>query len=65
GLGRRMHVRGVVKSPRDHPHGGGEAKSPIGRKKGPVDRWGNKALGTRTRSNKRSNKFIVRRRDKK
>jgi large subunit ribosomal protein L2 len=65
GLGRRMHVRGVVKSPRDHPHGGGEAKSPVGRKKGPVDRWGNKALGTRTRSNKRSNKFIVRRRDKK
>ena len=65
GLGRRMHVRGVVKSPRDHPHGGGEAKSPIGRKKGPVDRWGNKALGTRTRSNKRSNKFIVRRRGSK
>ena len=65
GLGRRMHVRGVVKSPRDHPHGGGEAKSPIGRKKGPVDRWGNKALGTRTRSNKRSNKFILRRRGSK
>ena len=65
GLGRRMHVRGVVKSPRDHPHGGGEAKSPIGRKKGPVDRWGNKALGTRTRVNKRSNKFIVRRRGSK
>ena len=65
GLGRRMHVRGVVKSPRDHPHGGGEAKSPVGRKKGPVDRWGNKALGTRTRSNKRSNKFIVRRRGSK
>jgi large subunit ribosomal protein L2 len=62
GLGRRMHVRGVVKSPRDHPHGGGEAKSPIGRKKGPVDRWGNKALGQKTRHNKRTNKFIVRRR---
>lgn len=63
-LGRRPRVRGVVKSPRDHPHGGGEAKSPVGRKKGPVDRWGNKALGTKTRTNKRSNKFIVRRRGK-
>lgn len=63
GLGRKPHVRGVVKSPRDHPHGGGEAKSPVGRKKGPVDRWGNKALGTKTRSNKRTNKYIVRRRN--
>ena len=63
GLGRRPHVRGVVMSPRDHPHGGGEAKSPIGRKKGPVDRWGNKALGKKTRKNKRTNKFIVRRRN--
>lgn len=62
GLGRKPHVRGVVKSPRDHPHGGGEAKSPVGRKKGPVDRWGNKALGRKTRHNKRTNKFIVRRR---
>jgi len=64
-LGRKPHVRGVVKSPRDHPHGGGEAKSPVGRKKGPVDRWGNKALGERTRTNKRTDKFIVRRRSKK
>lgn len=63
GLGRKPKVRGVVKSPRDHPHGGGEAKSPVGRKKGPVDRWGNKALGRKTRTNKRSNPFIVRRRD--
>jgi large subunit ribosomal protein L2 len=63
GLGRKPHVRGVVKSPRDHPHGGGEAKSPVGRRKGPVDRWGNKALGEKTRHNKRSNKFIVRRRN--
>lgn len=62
-LGRRPHVRGVVKSPRDHPHGGGEAKSPVGRKKGPVDRWGNKALGTKTRHNKRTDKYIVRRRN--
>ena len=65
GLGRRPHVRGVAMTPRDHPHGGGEAKSPIGRKKGPVDRWGNKALGTKTRSNKKSDKFIVRRRGSK
>lgn len=64
GLGRRPHVRGVVKSPRDHPHGGGEAKSPVGRKKGPVDRWGNKAMGRRTRHNKRTDPFIVRRRAK-
>lgn len=62
GLGRKPHVRGVVMSPRDHPHGGGEAKSPVGRKKGPVDRWGNKAQGKRTRSNKRTDPFIVRRR---
>jgi large subunit ribosomal protein L2 len=61
-LGRKPHVRGVVKSPRDHPHGGGEAKSPVGRKKGPVDRWGNKSLGERTRSNKKTDKLIVRRR---
>jgi large subunit ribosomal protein L2 len=60
--GRKPHVRGVVKSPRDHPHGGGEAKSPVGRRKGPVDRWGNKALGVKTRKNKKTNKFIVRRR---
>jgi large subunit ribosomal protein L2 len=63
GLGRKPHVRGVVKSPRDHPHGGGEAKSPVGRKKGPVDRWGNKSLGHKTRVNKRTNKYIVRRRN--
>jgi large subunit ribosomal protein L2 len=62
GLGRKPHVRGVVKSPRDHPHGGGEAKSPVGRRKGPVDRWGNKALGEKTRHNKRTQKYIVRRR---
>jgi large subunit ribosomal protein L2 len=65
GLGRKPHVRGVVKSPRDHPHGGGEAKSPVGRKKGPVDRWGNKARGEKTRHNKGTDKFIVRRRNKK
>ena len=61
--GIRPSVRGSAMTPRDHPHGGGEAKSPVGRRKGPVDRWGNKALGEKTRSNKRSNRFIVRRRN--
>lgn len=65
GLGRKPHVRGVVMSPRDHPHGGGEAKSPVGRRKGPVDRWGNKALGVPTRKNKRTDRFIVRKRKSK
>ncbi|MGO8673638.1 MAG: 50S ribosomal protein L2 [Capsulimonadaceae bacterium] len=63
-LGVYMHNRGVVMSPRDHPHGGGEAKSPIGRKKGPVSRTGVRALGFRTRHNKVTQKFIVRRRGK-
>jgi large subunit ribosomal protein L2 len=62
--GRKPHVRGVAMSPRDHPHGGGEAKSPVGRKKGPVDRWGNPARGAITRKGKRSDRFIVRRRSK-
>jgi large subunit ribosomal protein L2 len=57
-----MHNRGVVMSPRDHPHGGGEAKSPIGRKKGPVSATGVLALGFRTRHNKKTDKFRVRRR---
>ncbi len=63
-LGVYMHNRGVVMSPRDHPHGGGEAKSPIGRKKGPVSRTGVLALGFRTRHNKKTQQFIVRRRNK-
>jgi len=63
-LGVYMHTRGVVMSPRDHPHGGGEAKSPIGRKKGPVSATGVRALGFRTRRNKGTQKFIVRRRGK-
>jgi large subunit ribosomal protein L2 len=63
-LGVYMHNRGVVMSPRDHPHGGGEAKSPIGRKKGPVSATGVRALGFRTRHNKSTQKFIVRRRGK-
>ncbi len=63
--GRRGHVRGVAMTPRDHPHGGGEAQSPVGRKKGPATPWGKPALGHKTRNNKATDKFIVRRRDKK
>lgn len=59
--GQRPHVRGVVMNPRDHPHGGGEGKSPIG-KPGPVSPWGQPALGYKTRRNKRSNKLIQKRR---
>lgn len=61
-LGRRPQVRGVVMSPRDHPHGGGEGRSPIGMP-GPKTPWGKPALGYRTRNNKSTDKFIVRRRD--
>lgn len=64
-LGVYMHVRGVVMSPRDHPHGGGEAKSPVGRKKGPVSATGVPALGYRTRRNKSTEKYRVRRRGSK
>ncbi|HBD83677.1 MAG TPA: 50S ribosomal protein L2 [Dehalococcoidia bacterium] len=60
-MGRRPEVRGVVMSPRDHPHGGGEGRSPIGMP-GPKTPWGKPALGARTRRNKSTNKFIVRRR---
>jgi large subunit ribosomal protein L2 len=61
-LGRRPHVRGVVMNPRDHPHGGGEGKSPVGRKKGPATPTGKPALGYKTRNNKSTSKFIVRKR---
>lgn len=61
-LGRRPHVRGVVMNPREHPHGGGEGKSPVGRKKGPVSATGVLALGFKTRRNKQTDKFIVKRR---
>ncbi len=63
--GRRGHVRGVAMTPRDHPHGGGEAQSPIGRKKGPATPWGKPALGAKTRHNKATDKFIIRRRNSK
>ena len=60
-LGRRPHVRGVAMNPRDHPHGGGEGKAPIGRKS-PVTPWGKPTLGYKTRRTKRTGKMIVRRR---
>lgn len=63
-LGRRPHVRGVAMNPRDHPHGGGEGQSPVGRKKGPVSATGVLALGFKTRRNKSTDKYIVRRRSK-
>lgn len=61
-LGKKPHVRGVVMNPRDHPHGGGEGKSPVGRKKGPATPWGKPALGAKTRRNKSTDKYIVRKR---
>lgn len=61
-LGKRPRVRGAAMNPVDHPHGGGEGKTPIGRKK-PSTPWGYAALGTRSRKNtKYSNPFIIRRR---
>jgi large subunit ribosomal protein L2 len=63
-LGIRPTVRGSAMSPRDHPHGGGEGRQPIG-KPGPRSPWGKPTLGKRTRNNKRSDQFIVRRRSKK
>jgi large subunit ribosomal protein L2 len=60
-LGRRPTVRGSVMNPRDHPHGGGEGRAPIGGK--PQTPWGKPALGFKTRRNKKSDRFIVRRRN--
>ncbi len=60
---RRPQVRGSAMNPVDHPHGGGEGKAPIGMP-GPKTPWGKPALGYRTRRNKRTDKFIVRRRGK-
>ena len=59
--GRRPTVRGSAMNPRDHPHGGGEGKAPIGMP-GPKTPWGKPALGLRTRKRKPSDKFILRRR---
>ena len=61
-LGKKPHVRGIVMNPIDHPHGGGEGKSPIGRNH-PVTPWGKPTLGVKTRSTKKySNSYILRRR---
>ena len=60
-MGRRPTVRGSVMNPRDHPHGGGEGRAPIGGK--PQTKWGKPAMGFRTRRNKRTDRFIVRRRN--
>ena len=63
-LGKRPTVRGSVMNPNDHPHGGGEGRTSIGRKS-PMSPWGTPTLGKKTRSKKaRSNKFIVRARTK-
>lgn len=60
-LGKRPHVRGVAMNPVDHPHGGGEGRSPVGMPS-PVSPWGKPTLGTRTRKKKPSDRLIVRRR---
>ena len=62
-LGWRPTARGSAMSPRDHPHGGGEGRSPIGMP-GPKTPWGKPALGYRTRKSKASDKMIVKRRGK-
>jgi large subunit ribosomal protein L2 len=59
-LGKRPNVRGVAMNPVDHPHGGGEGKTSGGRH--PVTPWGKPTKGKRTRSNKSTNKYIIRRR---
>ena len=64
GFGVRPANRGVAMNPNDHPHGGGEGHSPVGRKR-PVTPWGKSAFGTRTRKNKKaSSKLILKRRTK-
>jgi large subunit ribosomal protein L2 len=60
-LGRRPKVRGSAMSPRDHPHGGGEGRSPIGMPS-PKTPWGKRTMGKKTRKSKMSDRYIVRRR---
>ena len=60
-LGIRPSVRGIAMDPNSHPHGGGEGRSPVGMP-GPKTPWGKPALGAKTRKNKRTDKYIVRRR---
>ncbi len=62
-MGRRPEVRGTAMTPRDHPHGGGEGRSPIGMA-GPKSPWGKPTLGYKTRRNKRTDQFIIRHRSK-
>ena len=62
-LGIRPTVRGTAMSPRDHPHGGGEGRQPIGLP-GPKSPWGKPTLGYKTRKNKKTDQYIVRRRSK-
>lgn len=62
-MGIRPTVRGTAMSPRDHPHGGGEGRQPIGMA-GPKSPWGKPTLGYRTRRNKKTDQYIVRRRGK-
>jgi len=62
-MGFRPSVRGSAMSPRDHPHGGGEGRSPIGMPS-PKSPWGKKTLGKKTRTNKSTDKYIVRDRRK-
>lgn len=62
-LGIRPTVRGTAMSPRDHPHGGGEGRQPIGLP-GPKSPWGKPTLGKKTRRNKKTDQYIVRRRSK-
>jgi len=63
-MGIRPTVRGTAMSPRDHPHGGGEGRQPIG-KPGPRSPWGKPTRGYKTRNNKKTDQFIVKRRGKK
>ena len=63
-MGWRPEVRGSAMDPNSHPHGGGEGRSPVGMA-GPKTPWGKPALGYRTRRNKRTDQFVVRRRGKK
>jgi len=62
-LGKRPHVRGSAMSPGDHPHGGGEGRSPIGMPS-PKSPWGKRTMGKKTRANRATDKYIVRRRGK-
>ncbi len=62
-LGRRPTVRGSVMNPRDHPHGGGEGKAPVGGQ--PQTKWGKPAMGKKTRRRKDTDRFIVRKRGSK